>query len=190
MTSVPPQPIEDESNKTSITRNRFKVRRTNLPLKMRDEGIKNPEDGFKSKSEAVRKDLLVKHRHPVSTPSIDVKKNETEETFKLSDDVVRKKIVQQRIEEPSDEVKIRKGSIVNVGEEIVIPSSDVIQDRIDIVESDEHVETAQNLVRLRVVEMEMFKCHRGCIVQKSKQNLKVENISEQVSNPLKVLFFF
>ena len=176
MTSVPPLPVDAEVTKSPITRSRFKVRRTNLPLKNNDDVIKNRDVDVKSKNEVFRKDLLVKHRQPISNPSNDVNKNRTEGA---SDEVLRKKTL-PNLEEPSGEATPKKGLIVNNNQEMITPSIDVIQDRIDIVESDELVESTQNLVRLRVVEMEMFKCHRACIDQKTKLNLKDENISQQV----------
>ena len=44
---------------------------------------------------------------------------------------------------------------------------DVIQDRIDVVEE-------QPSVRLRVVELEMFRCHRGCMLSKNSLNASTE----------------
>ena len=60
--------------------------------------------------------------------------------------------------------------VLENNEAVLNPAADVIQDRIDVVEE-------QSSVRLRVVELEMFKCHRSCMLSKNSPN--ASNDSEE-----------
>lgn len=52
-------------------------------------------------------------------------------------------------------------------DDVINAAADVIQARIDVVEE-------QPSVRLRVVELEMFKCHRGCMLSRNNINSSIE----------------
>ena len=86
-----------------------------------------------------------------------------QETIEYSDDITRARLPVVRSQETS---------FYNTDDVIAAASTDVIQDRIDVVDE-------LPSVRLRVVELEMFKCHRGCLLKKNNINATVDDDDDE-----------
>lgn len=72
-----------------------------------------------------------------------------------------------------DDEVARQIPVAENADDVINAAADVIQARIDVVEE-------QPSIRLRVVELEMFKCHRSCMLSRNRINSSNETDEDEL----------